>query len=91
MPQDEVTVRTYTDGFAFDGSPGRYLPGANYEENVRALEKIGFIKAADAAVDGTGISVSLNGSVEQRYRLAEADLQGVVRTLRKAGFEIRGE
>ena len=47
------------------------------------MEKVGFRKTADV----TEISVTLDGDVEQRYYLPDADFGGVVRALRKAGFD----
>ena len=63
---------------------GRYLPGANREETVQALENAGFKKT----VDVTEVSVTLDGNAEQRYCLPDADLGDTVKALRRAGFEV---
>ena len=83
MTSNRVTVNIHVRGSGSDGGPGRYLPGANHQETVQALEKVGFRKTADV----TEISVTLDGDVEQRYYLPDADFGGVVRALRKAGFD----
>ena len=83
MTSNRVTVNIHVRGSGSDGSPGRYLPGANHQETVQALEKVGFRKTADM----TAISVTLDGDVEQRYYLPDADFGEVVRALRKAGFD----
>ena len=83
MTSNRVTVNIHVRGSGSDGSPGRYLPGANHQETVQALEKVGFRKTADM----TAISVTLERDVEQRYCLPDADFGEVVRALRKAGFD----
>ena len=61
MTSNRVTVNIHVRGSGSDGGPGRYLPGANHQETVQALEKVGFRKTADV----TEISVTLDGDVEQ--------------------------
>ena len=63
---------------------GRYLPGANDEETVQALENAGFKKTEDV----TAVGVTLDGKVEQRYYLPNADFADTVKALRRAGFEV---
>ena len=84
MEQDRETVRVHVQWFASDGELGRYLPGANREETVQALENAGFKKT----VDVTEVSVTLDGNAEQRYCLPDADLGDTVKALRRAGFEV---
>ena len=83
MTRDRVTV-VHVRWSGSDGGPGRYLPGANYEETVQALEKAGFEKT----VAVTEVSVTLNDDVDQRYYLPDADLGVTIRELRRAGFEL---
>ena len=83
MAQGRVTARVHVRGAGSDSGRLRSLPGANYEDTVQALEKVGFRKTADM----TAVSVTLDGDVEQRYYLPDTDFGGVVRALRKAGFD----
>ena len=83
MTPNRVTVNIHVRGSGSGGEPVRYLPGANHQETVQALEKVGFRKT----VDMTATSVTLDGDVEQRYYLPDADFGGVVRALRKAGLD----
>ena len=71
MAQGRVTARVHVRESGSDSGPLRSLPGANYEETVQALEKVGFRKTADM----TAVSVTLDGDVEQRYYLPDTDLR----------------
>ena len=83
MTRDRVTV-VHVRWSGSDGGPGRYLPGANDEETIQALENTGFRKA----VDVTEVSVTLDDDVDQRYYLPDADLGVTIRALRRVGFDL---
>ena len=83
MTRDRVTV-VHVRWSGSDGAPGRYLPGANDEETIQALENAGFRKAVDA----TEVSVTLDDDVDQRYYLPDADLGVTIRALRRVGFDL---
>ena len=83
MTQDRVAV-IHVRWSGSEVGLGRYLPGANDEETVQALEDAGFKKTADV----TEVGVTLDGDVEQRYYLPNADFAGAVKALRRAGFEV---
>ena len=83
MTRDRATA-VHVQWSGSDGGSGRYLPGANYEETVQALENAGFRKA----VDVTEVSVTLDDDVDQRYYLPDVDLGVTIRALRRAGFDL---
>ena len=86
MTPNRVTVNIHVRGSGSGSGPGRYLPGANHQDTVQALEKVGFRKAADM----TAISVTLEGDVEQRYYLPDADFGEVVRALKEGWIRPSG-
>ena len=83
MTPDRATV-IHVRWSGSEGGLGRYLPGANDEETVQALENAGFKKTADVPE----VSVTLDGDTERRYYLPDADFGGTVKALRGAGFEV---